>query len=1018
MKIFEKNSDIRIEEDDLKDAKLSSADFSDDSIRKRAFINVLGARLAMKMLFSHKIEANNLYSLYTIHNVIEELDIADIYFQGIKIDVRLVFNRDEIFIPKSHFKYDLLPDLYLVLELAKDFSAVEFLGFFEPKTLNKQNANKDFYFYECERLNDPKTIKTFLNDFVIEDKFSISQNGLENAEELFLPLSDKEISKKEKLALFKQLTKDISLREKMVEFENFEILSKEAAKNENLAVDKVLDIIGSQQLFEDENLNQSKAEIKAEVIGEVLTDLLDEELSKKTEEPTEKNIIDLASFEAELDDEFLESITSSETESKNEATGKDNLGTLVAGAVLGGAVAGGVMAAAAAGMEAESNLIKDTAEIVSTGAELVSDFVQDRINDNSFDIEIDDEFAEETIPSYITSELSNSREAEELTDENIEYLNSFEEDLENENIEYIVQSEEEIEDKAEEMGEANSKEQIANSEESSIPHTSSSTTETGSHAPFLSGSLCQPFDLSTVKPEKDNGCESSEFQEDEIFDELPELENFENLKGSIEEKYFGSLENKEEVSSDKEVIDLKDFDFDVLKETETILQAELDDDVVSFDTIINNNGEVEQEESIEIPETPEEIEQDTEPVGVVNEEVEEANSNEQIANSEEIPTSQPLAFSASQLEDEALQKFRELEEEEEEEKSLTIEAEDEEDKGDSDEFISQVDEFLKDADFSNEQFELLEETLILDLEADPIISSPQTFETTYSPNTAPPNFEYIEQEDEMAESLPREIIAEEFKAKDDEEEINLLFKEEKKDNISELTFDDIKKMLPSLKDKKMIIAASVASVVFASVVIGSSIINNKNGETQFSQNMANAPISAQEQPLNNFSQDSIDNSDMTQQVSMQNQDLFTQQEIPAENRQAETNRDMGKAVSDAFLSEPVNATISKVAWEVPEDFAYNDGFRKYLQIAGKNLKLNLQNNLLLATEMAYSNRVVVDLAISKDGALQSENLITSSGSKQIDKIVLQSVKETLMYLKMPSSELGSNSVNATLIINF
>ena len=103
---------------------------------------------------------------------------------------------------------------------------------------------------------------------------------------------------------------------------------------------------------------------------------------------------------------------------------------------------------------------------------------------------------------------------------------------------------------------------------------------------------------------------------------------------------------------------------------------------------------------------------------------------------------------------------------------------------------------------------------------------------------------------------------------------------------------------------------------------------------------------------------------------------------------------------------------------MPEDLAYNDGFRKYLQMAGKNLKLNLQNNLLLATEMAYSNKVVVDLTIGKDGSVQSSNIIKSSGSKQIDKIVLQSVKDTLTYLKIPASEVSGNSVDATLIINF
>ncbi len=61
---------------------------------------------------------------------------------------------------------------------------------------------------------------------------------------------------------------------------------------------------------------------------------------------------------------------------------------------------------------------------------------------------------------------------------------------------------------------------------------------------------------------------------------------------------------------------------------------------------------------------------------------------------------------------------------------------------------------------------------------------------------------------------------------------------------------------------------------------------------------------------------------------------------------------------------------------------------------------------------------MVDLTINKDGSLSTSNIVTSSGSKQIDKIVLQSVKETLTYLKIPASEVSGNSVDATLIINF
>ena len=80
-----KKNIVKIAEDDLNDAKLSSIDFATEDVRKRAFINILGARLAMKSLFSKKIEATNLYSLYTIHNVLEKIDIADIYYKNVNV---------------------------------------------------------------------------------------------------------------------------------------------------------------------------------------------------------------------------------------------------------------------------------------------------------------------------------------------------------------------------------------------------------------------------------------------------------------------------------------------------------------------------------------------------------------------------------------------------------------------------------------------------------------------------------------------------------------------------------------------------------------------------------------------------------------------------------------------------------------------------------------------------------------------------------------------------------------------
>lgn len=890
MKLFEKkDSSIKIEEDDLQDAKLSTIDFKDKITKKRAFLNVLGARLAMKMLFSQKIEVTNLYSLYTIHNVIEEMDIADIYFKGIKIDVRVVFNKEEIFVPKSHFKLDLLPDLYLVLDLAEDFSGVEFLGFFEPKTLNTQNENKDFYFYEYDRLQDPKTLKNFLKNFQVDNTFK-TPITLENAEELFIALLDKEISQQDKMALFQSLASDIALREKAVEFENFETLSKEAAKNHLILQDGILDIVGAQQIYEEEEL--TLAEEKAEIIGEVLNDLLEVEGPA-----TEKE----ASVELDTDD--LEKLLYEEDEkpSKDDNNNGSFIAGAAAGAIVGGAIAGGVAAGAAALGAAENQLENNLFEALP---------------DLDLDLDLN----------------LNGNEKDDLIsiiDENEDdSMISFEEDNDIKNYD-------------------------------------------------------------SVDATEDLFNELSDLDDLDNFVNTEETEDIED-SSDIQAKFFGNL-TEEEINSEETI-------------TNDYLDEITNEEFKPYD-------DTENQEDLVIEDEPQE-----------NDDFDNAVSFEDIKNiepSKSTHASSKPTFEDNDEEDEALKKFKELEGDEDQD--LFYE---------QDEIISQVDEFLQEVEASDNKSEFLQETIDLtdiDEDKDSLIYSPLMTEEIDIPETDVPQMQEEDSSHETAvlnyasqeESLPKN------NAVDDNEQINLLFNEGKTEEIPALNLDasepikQTNKKPSGLKDKKMLIAASIAGLaLIAFLATEKGGLNKDNGALPPS----NAPIAAQGQAPDALTANNPtpDASGITDQPSTDTgTDPLLQPAPPTQNNpQASQNRDMGKAVSDAFLSEPVNATISKVAWEVPEDLAYNDSFRKYLQMAGKNLKLNLQNNLLLATEMAYSNKVIVDLSIKKDGSIASSTIVTSSGSKQIDNIVLQSVKETLAYLKIPSDEVSGNSVNATLIINF
>lgn len=844
--IDKKNKIIKVEKDDLKDAKLSSLDFSDIETRKRAYANVLGARLAMKMLFSQKIEATNLYSLYTIHNVLEKFDIADIYFQNIKIDIRLVFSPNEIFIPKTHFDYGLTPDIYLVLLARENLSAVEFLGFFDTDDLNKENFNKDFYFYEYDLLQKPEKLKNFLENYTPKNHFNTPEPISNELEELLLAFVDGETTEKDSRFVIEQLAVNFSLREKLVEFENFELMSKEIAKNENLLQDGFLEIVGAQKIFEEEeNGPQSFQQAKAEIRAEVLSDILDADVAASA-------------------------------------------------AGLAAGLAGGL---AASGLAAETDLTP------------LPDF--DGVNGLTL--------GEENETS--TEETSFADEAGSVDEGFNDALPPFDDDsafleLEENVPAYLKQAESPVDTIKESL-------------------------------PEVEGFQSEDFD---------DALPALDISEKSEFGELPELEGFNQLE-EPQENLINEDEN-ENVNKKEEVVDIENFDFDMLNEDKPIEKEDL---------AYKKNDSL-----------------------------------------------MPL----EDKEFDALQEFSKLESEEEVEPEDFPHEQPRQESAQSDDLIFQVEEFLSSVELSDEQKNALENTLTSGVESTQGlgVSAEEDSDVIFLPNE--------DEQDELIDGLVQSGGQDGIKNENDL--LQVLFEKEQinEDNPPKTPKENILANLS--KNKKMVIAASVASVVLVTFVAGGAIISHKGNNT----NMQPSQMQAQGQPgqapmgtdPNNI-QDGMNQQNPNQPAAQQGLPPIDQalaqgpQEIPGES-QASAGGDMGKAVSDAFLSEPVNASISKVAWEVPEDLAYNDSFRKYLQMAGRNLKLNLQNNLLLATEMAYSNKVIVDLNINANGSLQSSNVSVSSGSKQIDKIVLQSVKDTLSYLKMPSSELSGRSSVLTLIINF
>ncbi len=122
------------------------------------------------------------------------------------------------------------------------------------------------------------------------------------------------------------------------------------------------------------------------------------------------------------------------------------------------------------------------------------------------------------------------------------------------------------------------------------------------------------------------------------------------------------------------------------------------------------------------------------------------------------------------------------------------------------------------------------------------------------------------------------------------------------------------------------------------------------------------------------------------------------------------------ALASEANGEPIIATINKVSWEVPENLADKTNYKKFLQLVGKNIKLNLQNDLLLSNDTAKNSLIKVDIKFGHNGDIQSLKIASSSGSNNIDEIIKKSVKETLSYMKPPQSGFGTKSAEITLVI--
>lgn len=1042
---IEEKIDIKIENSDKSSASFFSCKFADKKVKNRAYVNALAASIVAKYLNNNGVKTDDVKNLYYVRKILEEFDIADIELKNIRIDVRAVFDESEIFIPKTHFEYNLLPDIYVIIKLDND-SHAELLGFIEPKIINKNNANREYYFVEKEKLSSISDLIHKIKDFKYSNTAqNLSDGEIEKSRNLMFDMLDNNISEGDKKNLIQNLLKSYELRDNFIELENFETISFSAANNseierpevkpvevieeENSLENEINDLIPEdilpeepieedvlQENLEDENqdnledLTDSEIlneETEEDIIEQEQNEIEDIEISPLSEQNNleENSEIEEISQEDDIANLFNELPETEIENDKKEETPQDdfsidnsdkdndlldtdelinNIDSLMLGEIEKTSGMTGLIA------EMGETLLDDENQDVNIPS------INDVIENNNQNYE--EKFEPEEI---IPEEIENTSEENSLLELDME-KNNF--DIENESLETEnIDNSDKINIEDVEIDELNFEDEEIKKDVVDIDTFEEKPIEQDD-LDFSQTEKLSIEDFNEIE-DLDNNTTNEILEETVSLDELSNIENTEQTENSgFGTTLLNSLQAEDsDISIEDSVDDLN------LDEIDTLLNMQDDEFATEVEKVDENqNNEEIEEVSIDTNEIDglldlplENVNEETEvePETEIEENVEEPAEEEINIDTDEIDNilglpqednNEDLTTSTESVLDEV--------------DKLLNTSEENSDSTEEDQPENQ--EPIEETPISDTEISYLNETVINDFENSEVTNS----ETVTAEEEPEPDKETHEEEETTPES------------DENIDNLEMLFDEELTDDKIPEQYEEIDEPAPvpgialnsnnSGNKKAILIAASLITlVVIGSLGIAVShkktsdeISTEQNVPAPISQNVQNeTPAPPQEIPQNL--------PDINSQIPNTVQSKPVQQEAPKVITSQNPPKTTNTATSEAYMS------VKGISWQVPDYLSYSDAMRTYLKTAGKSIKISLSSDLLLATEYAYSNKVKINLRISNSGSVQQATIVTSSGSTQIDKIVLQSVKSTLNVVKPPVSVIKTPEFSLTITIN-
>ncbi len=114
--------------------------------------------------------------------------------------------------------------------------------------------------------------------------------------------------------------------------------------------------------------------------------------------------------------------------------------------------------------------------------------------------------------------------------------------------------------------------------------------------------------------------------------------------------------------------------------------------------------------------------------------------------------------------------------------------------------------------------------------------------------------------------------------------------------------------------------------------------------------------------------------------------------------------------------EPFRGNV-EISWDVDKNLAEKEEYKNFLQILGKNIKLNLENEFIIIGELPKNKDLQLRVEFSNNASVKNISFITGSGTKQIDDTILNSLYEILSYVKAPKNGIIMPDIEMVLNIS-